>query len=462
MRVWTWFVGLAILMFACSGVMVLGDDTITGTGDQPAPSGTGDQPAPSDQVGNETPPPAAAPEAAAPTTTYGALMQSLEAIGIGKPMEDMGFNIYGHVEGGYLYDLSVPDDRTPARTAPGNFIYFGGPYKNAVLLNQADITVSREMVNLPKGQWDFGFLIEAGYGSDFYYTHSNGILDQHNKNGGTGDEDQLDVLQAYGQLGIPIGTGLTLEAGKFVQLLGYEKIDPTQNIFYTHSYGFSYGKPYTMTGVFGKYDFFGEVGNTDHFAITGGVSDGWNQSTWDANGSVDGILQAKFSTSGFDITGNVLFGPEAGNVGLPRNQSNWWIVPEFIVDWKVADQFTLTLDALYGDAPGAVPNASGAAQAGQWASIAGYAKYQLDPHVALATRAEFYYDGKGFTTGLGGTDVDFGEVTCGTEVTPFPDSPYLDGLVLRPEIRFDWANQRVFDFVNYTQTTASVDIYYKF
>ena len=73
------------------------------------------------------------------------------------------------------------------------------------------------MVNLPKGDWDFGFNVEAGYGRDDYFTHSNGILDQHNKQasllineggalvpqGGTGNDDQLDLLQANVELGIP-------------------------------------------------------------------------------------------------------------------------------------------------------------------------------------------------------------------------------------------------------------------
>jgi len=452
MRVWTWFVGLAILVFAFSGVVALGDDTVTGTGDQPAPS---------DQAETETPPPAAAPAAEAPPTTYGALMQSLEAIGIGKPLEDLGFNFSGHVEGGYLYDLSVPDDQTPARTAPGDFIMFAGPYKNSIIFDQADFVAERDMVNLPKGQWDFGFLFEIGYGSDFFYTHSNGILDQHNKQGGTGDNDQLDILQLYGQLGIPVGNGLTLEAGKFISFLGYEKIDPTQNTFYTHSYLFSYAKPYTQTGAFAKYD-FSEIGNPDHFVITGGVSDGWNQSTWDANGSIDGLLQGKFSTSSLDVSGTVLFGPEAANVGLPRNQNSWWIVPEFTVDWKLSDQLMLGLDTIYGDAPSAVVNGAGILKAAQWFGIAGYAKYQLDPHVALSTRLEFYHDGNGFTTGVGGGDVNYYEATLGTEVTPFPDSPYLDGLCIRPEIRYDWADEAVFDFENFDQETAAIDIYFKF
>jgi len=331
MRVWKGFVGLAAaVVLGCSGVTAMGDDTNSNTmgGDQNAP--------PADQV--EAPPAPAAPVAPAPTS-YGALMQSLEAIHIGKPMEDLGFNIHGYVEGGYLYDMTVPgDNQHPAKQAPGDDIYFAGPYKNAFMLNQADLTIERDMVNLSKGSFDVGFKIEGGYGRDDYFTHSDGLLDQHNKQGGLGGGfDQFDLLQAYGMVGIPVGTGIIIEAGKFVQLLGYETIDPTENLFYTHSYGFSYGRPYTMTGVLGKYVFSDDT-NSNNLAITGGVTRGWNQSLRDNNGAPDGIIQAKDTNGVFDWTVNLMFGPEGVLPYGPSDCAHWWWVPELIGTWHVADQ----------------------------------------------------------------------------------------------------------------------------
>ncbi len=347
MRVWKGFVGLAVLMLACSGAVALADDTNSNS------MGSGnDQVPPSDQV--EAPPAEETPAAAAaptPTTSYGPLMQGLEQIGIGKPMENLGFNIHGYVEAGYLYDTTVPQDLTPAKTAPGNLIFFPGPYKNAFMLNQADLSIERDMINLPKGQWDFGFDVEGGYGRDFFYTHANGILDNHNKEGGTGNDDQWDVLQAYVQLGIPVGTGLTVEAGKFVSLLGYEKIDPTQNIFYTHSYEFSYGKPYTMTGILGSYT-FSDVSSTSYASLTGGISRGWNQGTDDNNGDIDGVMQFKIHTDGFDWIVNQMIGPEGVLPYGPPDNAHWWWVPETILIFRLSDQLTMAADILYGDCAG--------------------------------------------------------------------------------------------------------------
>ena len=446
MRVWKGFVGLAVLMFVCTGAVTLADDTNSNS------MGSGnDQVPPADQI--EAPPeaPAEAPATPGETPTYGPLMQGLEQIGIGKTMENWGFNIHGYIEAGYLYDLTSPNDSTPARTAPGDDIFFAGPYKNAVMLNQADLTVERDMINLSKGDWDFGFAVEAGYGRDDYFTHSNGILDQHNKEGGTGNDDQLDLLQANVELGIPVGSGITVEAGKFFSLLDYEKIDPTQNLFYTHSYAFSYGEPFTMTGLLGAYT-FSDPGSGQSSAFTAGITRGWNQSTDDNNGEIDGVFQLKNRSSSFDWNLTLMIGPEGVLPYGPADDAHWWIVPDGNFTFRISDQFTLSGDLLYGNAP----------DLSQWFSAAGYFQYRLDPHVAFGSRLEFYHDGRGVTTGVGGTDINYWELTLGATVNPLPDSPYLGTFALRPEIRYDDADQRVFDFTKRNEVTISMDIYYRF
>jgi hypothetical protein len=366
-------------------------------------------------------------------------------------MEDLGFNIHGYIEGGYLYDMSGPGNQTPPKSAPGDEIFFAGDYKNEFMLNQVDIAIQRDMVNLPKGNWDFGFGFEGGSGRDFYFTHSNGILDQHNKQGGTGLDDQLDLLQAYGQIGIPVGTGITVEAGKFLSLLGYEKIDPTQNIFYTHSYGFGYGRPFTMTGILGAYTFTDEQ-NASPVTITGGITRGWNQSLYDNNGDIDGVMQLKVATQALDLSFNLMVGPEGVLPYGPADHSHWWLVPEGVIQVHLSDQLLIAGDFLYGTAPTLT----------QWFNAVAYAQYKIDPHVYLNGRIEYYHDGRGVTTGVGGTDINYWEATLGTTIVPLPDSPYLSTLAFRPEIRFDDADQPAFDFSKHSELTFAVDVEYRF
>jgi hypothetical protein len=418
--------------------------------------GGSDQNPSSDQLENPAPETPATPAVTPTAAPDAAIMQGFKAIGIGQPMENLGFFINGYVEAGYLYDMTVPKDQTPAKTAPGDDIFFAGPYKNSFVFDQVDLQLERKMVNLAKGDWDAGFKIEAYYGSDAYFTHSNGILDNNNKengavNGANGPNDQLDLLQAYVTLGIPVGTGLSLEAGKFLSLLGYETIDPTQNIFYTHSYAFSYGSPFTMTGFLAQYT-FSDPSSPDSTTLTAGITRGWNQSTYDNNGEPDGVFQLKSKTGGFGFTANLMIGPEGILAYGPSDNGDWWVVPEIIGTWQLSDQFNLGIDLLYGDATHLT----------QWFSAAAYIKYQLDPHVAIGTRLEYYHDGRGVTTGVGGNDVNYYETTVGVQVSPLPDSPLFQSLTLRPEVRYDASDQQVFDFAHYTQVTAAIDVYWKF
>ena len=52
-------------------------------------------------------PPAAAEQLPA-TPTPAPLMNLLDQTGLGKPLRDLGLNLYGYVEGGYFYDFSAP------------------------------------------------------------------------------------------------------------------------------------------------------------------------------------------------------------------------------------------------------------------------------------------------------------------------------------------------------------------
>ena len=320
------------------------------------------------------------------------------------------------------------------------------------MLNQVDFSISRP-VDPSQGNWDVGFKLEMMYGTDGFFTHSNGILDQSNKSGGvSGPNNQPDLLQAYVSFGIPLVGGLTIDAGKFEDVLGYERINPTQNAFYTHSYGFSYGLPFTETGLLATYHFLRNELNTDSTTFTLGITRGWNQSIYDNNSEPDGLFKLTHHTGPLDWQFGMIFGPEGVLPYGPPDNHNWW--GEFDANGSVslADNMSVSGDVLIGNAE----------SSGTWCSIAGYFHYQIDPHVALNARGEFYHDGKGLTTGVGGPDLNYWEATLGLAVTPMPGSQWFGNLMIRPELRYDWADQPVYDFVNFSQLVAAVDVTYRF
>jgi hypothetical protein len=384
--------------------------------------------------------PAAAPAAAPSGPPEGAIMWGLDQIGVGKTLEDLHLSITGYGEMGYFYDLTVPKNVLPGRSAPPTFVGFPGNYKNHLLLDQLDLAFQRTIVDPSK--FDVGFMIEGFYGSDAVYTHSNGILDNANKHGKTSPDNDLDLEQAYIDVSAPVGTGLVFTVGKFDTLLGSEVINPSGNALYTHSYQFSYGIPYTQTGILAAYNICSAL------KVTAGITRGWNQSTDDNNGAIDFIGEAVWTiNSAWTATVNLSEGPQSTD-----DNHDYWTVVEGIAAWQVSDQLKLTADLLYGDA-----NAIA-----QWYGIAGYASYTLNKFAAINFRGEIYHDGRGFTTGVGGSDTNYIEGTLGVAVTPTPDVNLLQTLTIRPEIRIDSADHGVYDGRKFTQLTCAVDAYLKF
>jgi len=364
------------------------------------------------------------------------LMSALDVTPVGNVMNDLHLTLGGYIEAGYLYDLTNPHNQNPPRSAPADNIYFPGVYKNEFILDQIDLALERK-IDPSKGMFDVGFRIEALYGRDAFFTHSNGILDEHNKHGG-GPDDQFDLLQGYVDFALPV-TGLSVEVGKFVTLLGVEYVDPTQNAFYTHSYLFSYAIPFTQTGILGTYAL------TPSISLTAGATRGWNQSSDDSNGSIDFLGELNWTVSTeLKLTANLSVGPQT-----LKDNGHYWTVPEFIASYQLSDQLLLTADLLYGDA----------ASYSQWYGAAGYAAYTLNKFATLNLRGEFYHDGRGFTTGFGGTDINYEEISLGCAITPLPDTRYVDTIRIRPEIRADFADQTVFDNTHASELTAAVGVY---
>ena len=279
------------------------------------------------------------------------------------------------------------------------------------------------------------------------------MLDEDNKNGGTtGPDDQLDLPQAYIDAVIPVWNGIEVKAGKMADLLGVETINPTKNVFYTHSYLFSYGTPFTQTGVLGTINMPSDISSTESSTMTFGLTRGWNQSTEDNNGVPDGYFQFAHRGDWLSYEFNFNYGPQGVLPYGPSDNHDWWEIPEANVTLKASDQLSFTADGLVGNA----------AHLSTWDDLAGYVTYIIDPRWAISLRTEYYHDGHGVTTGVGGGDVDYGEATIGVAITPLPGDEWFGGLVIRPELRYDWADRAVFDASHSTQLTSAIDVYYKF
>jgi hypothetical protein len=404
--------------------------------------------------------------ASAPSeTTLTPLMFLLDPTPVGQWLEKYKFNITGFVEVGYFVDTNNPKIGSGPGNTPLTTIFYPGAYSNRVVLDQLDLTISKS-VDTTKS-FDFGFLFENGYGVDDQYTHSNGMLDNRAISNPRAalpghPNNQYDILQLNGTVLLPVGTGLQITAGKFVGFLGQEVINPTGNLFYTHSYSFDYGVAATVTGAYATYT-FGKLLNGNDWTFKLGGTNGWNQSLRDNNGSIDFLGEASGSiTSKLALVVNAQVGPEGTN-----DNHNWWGDFEFIPTYTVSDQLTLVGDFLYGFAPHSaiVPGANSA----QWYGAVLYGNYKLTPMFAINLRTEWYREQGGMQFGTGNLfSANYYEATAGVQIHPLPNDNILQYLQFRPELRVDWSDRPAYNPAHnggagdYSQLTFAVDAIMQF
>jgi hypothetical protein len=387
-----------------------------------------------------------------PAPEPGLLMFALGKAGLAKPLDKAGINLYGYVQGGYFYDIS-----SSSRNSGPTYIGLNS-YKDAAILDKISLNVERT-VDPTKRKLDFGFHVEGIYGADAAFVHSNGIADNQTS------RHQGDLLQAYVDVTVP-GMPVRIRAGKWIELAGFEHFsaniygafgDPARAL-YTYSYQFLYAEPSTQTGVLVT-----TVLNPQ-WSFDVGFTRGWNQSVQDANGVLDFLGRVTFTpTDKTSIIFVITEGPEyptGFGDNLPKgDKHHWWTALDLVVTQKITDKLSLGLgiDYVYASQ---IPGLTGGGQ--QWGGIAGYVSYAIDPRFTLNTRLEWYNDSAhGFSNGAP-VSANYYELTAGVAIKPFPNHKVLSKWLFRPEIRYDHADQPVFNNGDRNNWTCSMDALFTF
>ncbi len=382
----------------------------------------------------------------APAPSPALLMSLLGKAGLSQPLDEIGVNIYGYIEGGYFHDFSAP-----GRNRGPTFIGLNS-YKNAATLDKISLNVERT-VDPSKKKLDFGFHLEGIWGTDAAFVHSNGLMDKQTS------RYQGDLLQAYVDVTLP-DLPVRIRAGKWIELAGFEHFsaniygafgDPARAL-YSYSYQFLYAEPSTQTGVLVTYVL------NPKWSFDAGFTRGWNQSIKDANHSLDFLGRVTFTpTDKTSLTFVMTEGPEfptGFGHNLPKGDPHhWWTALDLVVTQKITDKLSLGLGIDYVYAP-EIPGLPGRSK--QWGGVAGYVSYAIDPHLTLNTRLEWYHDSaNGFSNGAP-VSANYYEATVGVAIKPFPNDKFLSKWLFRPEFRYDHSNKPVFNSGDRNQWTFSV------
>lgn len=368
------------------------------------------------------------------------------------PANTSRVKIYGWVEPGITLNSRNPDDHQ-------NFGRLFEDRANEPLLNEAVLTIEQTLDPKP-GQFDWGFKLQGMYGSNARFIHSLGLLDNTSN-----ALVQPDLVEAYLNLHFAVEAtagGVDVKVGKFVTMEGVETIDPRTNIFYSHTYIFNFGIPFNHSGVLAT------LHATKAIDLMAGITRGVNTSFDDNNGSAafhgavgfNGLADGK-------LTGllSVHIGPET-----PGNNKDYRYLTDLAFTYVISDQQSLITDLNYIKDDAARAKGYG---------IAEYYTRKVSDSVTIAVRGEIWRDPQGFYVAqfgnnddvinglrgvpfvdprtVGGGPATYKAITVGAQVTVPVAKPFA-GLVIRPEIRYDWAGTNAFvDSKHKSQFTVGLD-----
>ena len=247
-------------------------------------------------------------------------------------------------------------------------------------------------------------------------------------------------------------------------------INPSGNPLYSHSYIYNFGVPLKHTGAYAVahatefLDLYlgGDFGNLAQFGKKG-----------DNNEALAGLGGFGLNLLGGNLTILALthIGPEnPDNIGIRDVNGTNRYFNDLIVTWKATDSLTFTTEANYVK-DDVQKNAEGY-------GVAQYVSYQFNDWLTLQARGEVWRDQGGFfvaafprnfdftnasrgfaNTSFNGGKATYTEATLGLNIK-LPVGDTFSGTVLRPELRYDHAEQaRPFnDLTSDHQFTIGADL----
>lgn len=335
-----------------------------------------------------------------------------------KPVSAMSsISLSGFVTSSYFHDSSEPK----SGTSPG---YLWNRRNDSFSINKVKLTLASPGVERSGDKFDVGFRSSLIFGQDAPIVNSGSSTGIAGKTAAVPGFDGL--REAFVEINLPIGTGLTVKAGELISLLNYESGDGG-----AANNNFSQGFQWFFTG----------------------------------NGPAAGIELGYTLTDWADVKFRVQNGLYAGPVD--NNSSKTFIGA---IDLKPMDKVWVNLLAFGGREDSFVQSLWGASVLGGWQATeklgfgteldyfnfynpAGvtpsghsdvwstglWANYDFTKQVGLAVRGEFLSDSKGVDMSGGalgflnapGTGQDITSVALTLNYKPLPN------IKIQPEIRFD-------------------------
>ena len=256
-----------------------------------------------------------------------------------------------------------------------------------------------------------------------------------------------NIFQAYGTYVVPVGSGLTVDFGKWASSLGAEGNYTQFQMNYSRAYWFNF-LPFYHMGIRAQYAInkklalnYWLVNGTNQTEPTNGFKDEMFGFVLTPVKSVSWTMNYYFGQEHPNATPVATCGPVPVQPGLcfqqisPAPDGKLHIFDSYVT-WQTTPKLTLQLEGDYVIQrlwPSSGPGQSSAPM--HTDGGAGWAKYQLTPRTYIAGRGEYLSDRGGLFSGV---------TEALKEFTATYDFTLANGFEMKYEYRRDWSNQPIF------------------
>ena len=283
------------------------------------------------------------------------------------------------------------------------------------------------------GDVDIGGRVDYVFGTDGPDTQAFG-----DQTWDFGWNSSRDYGSAIPQMYLDVAFGdWTVRGGRFLTPHGYETVPAVNNFFFSHSYTFYYGEPFTHTGLTATYKF------NDKLSAFAGYVDGWDSGFDNLNrqdqflGGINWTISDKATLAWSVLAGK--FGvpmlQDVGGVNL--NPIGDRVFSSLVFTYKITDKWTYVLQNDVGVNTGVTPLDVHQ----EWYGVNQYLLYKLSDCSAFGGRFEWFRDDDGSRVIPGfppqlslvpGNAGNYYEATVGFNYKPHAN------VLFRPELRWDW------------------------
>jgi hypothetical protein len=336
----------------------------------------------------------------------------------GPRLEKRNIDVRGWIDQGFTWNPSEPLNR------------FNGPVtfndrSNEYQLNQFYFIMERATKTEDR-DWDIGGRVDMLYGTDSRFTVATGLET-------TWNEGQrfygLAMPQLYGDIAYK---KWTFRFGHFYAIHGNEVVTAPDNFFYSHSYSFQYGEPFTHTGMMAKYQL------SERLSLMGSIVEGWDN--WTDQNQKPGFMGG-LNWTGPDERTSVAWAIIISNE-QPAGIESTRTLSTVVVSQKLGEKWKF----IFQNDDGVETNSGGGGANAAWYSFDNYLLYEVNDKWSLGARYEWFIDQDGTrVAGIGYRD----GLLKGIPLTAIP-AQWQEATVgvnykhnantsLRSELRWDWA-----------------------